>query len=237
MREEVILEELEIIGATTVAEDLPRRLSPVYRGRGVGERYYLTIAEDGVPRPALSMEPGERFDAMVVDGDAIRFDKAIPALTQHCLIQIEHGVPPEYLPAHDLPGRLFRACREALERASRALSEGKRREAEPLLWYARRASPDDPLPLLALQILLRHEVAAEDLRFLAIDLETYPVSLLEAARRRAHEMGELAAIGELLDEPPLSGARLPYLSDYRSNPSFLTRARSFTAEARRHRRG
>lgn len=233
MHDSILFENLEIVGTTTVTEDLPRRLSPVYRERRAAGLYYFTVAEDGAPSPVLSVEPGEHFDAMVATGDAARFDQPVPARAGYCLLQVETGAPPEYCSAHDVPTRLFRACREALERASRALSEGKRDEAERFLWYARRADADDPLALLALQGLLRHEVLAEDLHFLEIDMETYPASLIEAARRRAREKAELSAIGELLDEPFRSTVRLAHISSYRSNPSFLPDARRYKAVAPR----
>lgn len=232
---DVMLEDLDVVGTTSGIEDLPKRLCPVYRERGGEGLYYFTVAEDGLARPMLSLEPRECFEAMVASGEALCFDTPIPARAGFLLMQIERGAPPEYVPADGIAERLFRACREALERASRALSEGKREEAESFIWYARRADSDDPLPLLALMALLRDDLDPEELRFLELDLAAYPHLLVEAARRRAHDRAELASLGELLDVPPRSGTRLMYLADYPAHPSFLSKARALVRTPSRRR--
>jgi hypothetical protein len=110
--------------------------------------------------------------------------------------------PAEYLAVNDLPSRLRRACRDALELASSALGAGKRDQAEALAWVARRADEDDPLPLLLLIALLQGAVPADELRFLTQDLEQHTRQQVDAARRRAKEAAELIPIAELLDELP-----------------------------------
>jgi hypothetical protein len=227
MRDDVHIDELEVIGTTTVLEDLPRRLSPVYRRRGSEGPHYFTVDEDVAAHPILSPEAVEHLDEMVARGDAVRFDRAIPARLGYRLIQFERGALPEYIPADDLPARCFRACREALERVSRTLSEGRPDEAEGLAWYARRASHDDPLPLLSLIALLRSALPTEELHFLKKDLEEYSPRQIENARQRARERSELSALGDLIDESPHSGVRLAYLSNYPSKPSYTAKTRGY----------
>jgi hypothetical protein len=112
---------------------------------------------------------------------------------------------------------------------ARVLAGGRRDEAEELAWVARRADHDDPLPLLVLISLLRGSVGAAELRFLEEDLDEYPTSLIEAARRRVRSSAELAPITALLDEPPESGERPAYLADYASKENFIGWARKLTA--------
>jgi hypothetical protein len=235
MHEDVPIEDLEVIGTTTVPEDLPRRLSPVYRRRGDLDYCYFTVDEDREGPPFLSREERAYFEELVERGDAARFEHAIAARLDHRLVQLDPGALPEYFPAADLPIRLTRACREALERASRALVAERREEAERLAWYARRASEDDPLPLLLLIALLRGVLPAEQMQFLERDLAEYSPAHIEHARRRARTQAELSALGELLDQAPRSGVCATYISGYPSKPGFLDNARKLVAEAGRPR--
>lgn len=228
-----VLNTLEIVGSTTVPADLPKRLSPVYRPKSGEGPYYFTVAEDECSPPVLSPEDPEHFLKMVQAGDAVAFTNPIPTQADHCLVQVEHSMQPEYLPRAELPIRLHRAAREALTRAARALAAGRRDQAEELAWYARRADDDDPLPLLVLIPLLRGIVDPDELRFLEQDLEEYPTSLIEAARRRVRSSTELSAIADLLDEPPASGERPIYLRDYVCRDDFLPWTRRLTAGGRR----
>jgi hypothetical protein len=116
---------------------------------------------------------------------------------------------------------------------ARALAGGRRDEAEELAWVARRADHDDPLPLLVLIPLLRGSVGADERRFLEEDLEEYPTSLIDSARRRVCSSAELAPIADLLDEPPESGERPAYLREYASKEDFFAWTRKLTAGARR----
>lgn len=225
------LEDLEIIGTTSVGVSLPKRQSPIYRLPGDKETCFFTVQEDGVERPVLSPEPIEWFREMVANGDALEYDVPIPARLGHCVVQMEEGKPPEYMPKEDLQVRLTRAAREALEAASRALSQGRRDLAESLAGYAWRASPDDPLPVLVLIALLRHEVDPEELRFLESDLEEFPRSVVEAAYRRAHTRAELHGLSDLLEEPPQSGARPTYFERVKERPAYLDATRDAWARA------
>lgn len=235
MRDAPDLNTLEIIGTTTVPADLPKRLSPVYRRKGGEGPYYFTVAEDEGSPPLLSPEDPAYFRRMVEAGDAVAFAAPLKAQVGHCLLQVEASAQPEYLPMTEVPVRLRRASREALERAARALAAGHRGEAEELAWYARRAEDDDPLPLLMLIPLLRGLVGHDELRFLEEDLEEYPTSSIEAARRRVQRSVELSAIADLLEEPPASGERPAYLHRYPCRDDFLPWTRRLTAEGRRRR--
>lgn len=228
MGDDVLFHELEVIGTTTPLEDLPRRLSPVYQRRGAEHLCYFPVDGDGETMAKLSPEPAEYFNELVTYGDGARFNRAISALPGYCLILFERGSSPEYLPARDLPLRLVRASREALECAARAISEGRRKDAVALSWYARRADHDDPLPLLLLIALLRDDVPAEELRFLEQDLDEYPRQLVQGARRRGRDRAELAALADLINEPPQSSVRPTYLAPYQSKPSFLRETRSLS---------
>jgi hypothetical protein len=230
------LEQMDIVGTTTISHDLPKRLSPVYLARGAEDSYYMTVSEAEPRRPVLSLEAAAHFDALVAQGDAVRFGRTIAAREGHCLVQLDEGASPEYFPVDELPDRLFRAQREALERASRALARGARDEAEALAWYARRANGDDPLPVLLLCSLLRGAAPPEELRYLEQDLEEYSSRQIHAARRRASEHPGLRAIGDLIDEPPNSGARPTYLDRFKSMPGFLDLARQLISVPPRRRR-
>lgn len=230
------LDTLEIVGTTTVHVTFPKRLSPVYRSKGGEGSCYFTVAEDAGAHPVLSPEAAAYFAQMVETGDAVTFADPIPAKSGHCLVRFEGTAAPEYLPFNELPMRLRRACREALEQASSALGCGRRDQAEDFAWVARRSDEDDPLPLLVLIALVRGAMPADELRYLEQDLEQYTRQQVDAARRRAKEAAELIALAELLDEPPKSGERPKYLADYPRDSTFLSRTRTFTA-GRRSARG
>jgi hypothetical protein len=194
-------EDLEVVGSTTVAhdEDLPRRLSPVYRRVGDHDTVYLPLPQDDEDDfPRLAREAASYLSWLVDAGQAVRFDHVFHARAAHRLLQLAPDVGPEYLPADEVPDRLRRACEGALLGTARALAEGRREEAAACAWYARRADGDDPLPLLVLVALLRTAADADDVGLLEHDLAEHARSSVDDARRLVRGRREYAEIDRLL---------------------------------------
>lgn len=194
-------DDLEVIGSTIVSEsdDLPRRLSPIYRRRADPTCFLLPLPRDeemDVP-PPMSMEDRESMNTLVEDGDAVLFQDAIEAKSHHWLVQFESEAPPEYLPEREAYGRLRLVARQALERAAVALTRSDRSAALRESWYARRADPNDPLPLLVLIELLRTGFPPDEREVAIIqqDLaELHTSEAIQYARDRAQREAALSPL-------------------------------------------
>lgn len=224
-------DELDVVGSTIVPEvdDLPRRLSPIFRMREHADRFLLPLDEEHEVVPAMSAEEPESIQAMVAAGEAVLFSQPIRARPSHWLVQFEPEVPPEYLPHTEAHARLRIAARRALERAAAAFSRHRRAEAVDDLWYARRADPNDPLPLLVLIPLLRRDLPPEQVAVLERDLrELYTADSVRMASRRLRSEAALSSLARIVEGPGTGpGSRLSYLDGFHSRSDFLDRSRSW----------
>lgn len=223
-------DDLEIVGATPGLEDeiAPHRLNPVYRRRGSPDVYYTLAAEEDAGPPQLATIAYAELEALLADGDAVLFEHPIQAQPAHVLIYMHPGQQPEYFPLEDLPIRRRRAASETITRAARELATGDRSKAESLVWYARRADPDDPLPLLVLTLLLR---ADPDVELLHGDLLQYSSAAVDASRERLRRNPGWASLlnedARIVPGSRASTAQLmpDYLRPYAHRPEFLQKAR------------
>jgi hypothetical protein len=223
--------ELEVIGSSIVFEpdDLPRRLSPIYRLRSDATRVLMPRAEELDAPPPMVAEDLQGVEALAEAGEVVLFSHAFAARPHHWLVQFEQGVPPEYLPDIEAHGRLRRAARHALERAATALAQNDPPEALRESWYARRADPDDPLPLLVLiELLRRVDTPPDDVAIVEQDLvELHSRQSIELARAHARREAALSSIATLLSggSSQAKSAR-PYLRRFAPRSDFLVTSRS-----------
>jgi hypothetical protein len=235
-------DDLEIVGSTIIPEigDLPRRLSPIYRHRAAVVGFLLPRAEEADVPPPMAREDQDGIEALVAAGDAVLFDDVIAARPRHWLVQIDPEVRPEYLPASEAPGRLRHAARQALERAAIALDRHDRSAALREAWYARRADPNDPLPLLVVIALLPADTLADEIAIVQQDLaELHTRESIGLARERARHEAALSSMAALLSgdcRPSASAAPdLAYLSRFRPRTGFLVESRSCYRSPAQHR--
>lgn len=232
-------DDLEIVGSTIVPEpdDLPRRLSPIYRHRAAPTWFLLPRAEEADAPPPMAREDHHGIEALVDAGDAVLFGDAIAARPRHWLVQFESQARPEYLPAGEAPGRLRHAARQALERTAAALARCDHLAALREAWYARRADPNDPLPLLAVIALLPADTPPDEIAIVQQDLaELHTRESIGLARERARREAALSSIAALLsgDHRPPAPA-LPYLSGFPPRSDFLAKSRSLYQSSPQHR--
>ena len=198
------LTDLQIIGSQVVphTEDLPRRLIPIYARQGEPDVCYVPLdPEDDAP-PRLGHEPRSWIDEQVEAGEFVLFETPIPARPGHWLLQLHPDQPPAYLPAAQVDACLQEEGSQALDQAARSLERSEAAQAEAHLWYAARALPEDPLPLLALTFLLGPALPPERFGLLELELERYPATAIEQARDRLQKEPRYAPIGRLQTDPP-----------------------------------
>ncbi|HEX4417321.1 MAG TPA: hypothetical protein VH165_05450 [Kofleriaceae bacterium] len=225
-------DDLEIVGSTIVPEpgDLPRRLSPIYRHRAAPTWFLLPRAEEADAPPPMAREDQHGIEALVAAGDAVLFDYAIAARPRHWLVQFASQVRPEYLPVVDAPVRLRYAARQALERAATELDRHDRSAALREAWYARRADPNDPLPLLVIIALLPAGTLPDEIAIVQQDLaELHTRESIGLAHERARHEAALSSMAALLS------GELSYLNGFRTRTGFLVESRSWYRSPTQHR--
>ncbi|HSN99464.1 MAG TPA: hypothetical protein VLS89_14310 [Candidatus Nanopelagicales bacterium] len=220
-------EDLEIVGATPAPDDdiAPHRLNPIYRRRGTADVLYTLTSEEDAGPPSLAAIARSDIDALLEDGDAVLFERPITARPAHALVHMQPGQQPEYVPLDDLHILRRRAASDAISRAAREMASGDGASVESLVWYARRADPDDPLPLLLLTLLLRDD---PDVELLHRDLLHYSPSAIEASWERLRRNSAWAALvpDEATASSPLAPRPTPeYLRPYAPRPKLLREAR------------
>lgn len=158
---------MKIIGTTTAVReyDLPARLAPIFMDGG--GQVLLPVGE------TLQPETCEWIAAHVADGEFALFPEPVVAREGYVLLQTSLPGAPEYLPEDKLPERLTFVGGEALEKAAEAVTAGHLYLAEEHVWYAARALPKEPLPVMVLSALLQETIPAEDLYYLEIDLRLF----------------------------------------------------------------
>lgn len=223
-------DDLEIVGSTIVpeADDLPRRLSPIFRNRRSGD-LLLPLEEELELAPRMSIEDPASIGDLVERGEALMFPAAMQARPRHWLVQFEAGTAPEYLLDTEAHAKLRLAARLALERAAGAVSRAERSAAVQHLWYARRADPNDPLPLLVLIVLLRPELPAEEVAVLERDLdELHAADTLRMASQRLRSEAALSPLARVIESASAVRApKLAYLAPFRSRRNFLAHTRAW----------
>lgn len=197
----VVSPDLRIVGSTVVpdVDDLPMRLSAVIQDQE--GTYFLHLA-DSTSGPVLQrVSPGWIRQNQEED-DYLSFETPIPLQPDHVLIQVLPSAQPHYLPQAALDVLLREVADEALQHVARRWKTG-RDQAEARAWYAVRAQPDDPLPLL-LGIALGRPHASPDARALMReDVQGLPRDSLHAIPARIEKMGSLGAdLWEILQQDP-----------------------------------
>lgn len=222
--------DLEIVGSTIVPEpdDLPRRLSPIFRSRQSGD-LLLPLEEELDVAPAMAIEDPASIGELVERGEALMFPGAIQARPRHWLVQFDAGAAPEYLLDTEAHAKLRLAARLALERGAGAVSRSERVAAVQHLWYARRADPNDPLPLLVLIALLRPELRAEEVAVLERDLnELHTADALRMAAQRLRSEAALFPLARIVESASAVRApKLAYLDRFPPRRNFLERTRAW----------
>ena len=197
------IEGLDVVGTTVIAgaDDLPIRLSPIFRRRGTSE-YLLPLDDEAGPRPRLAVLDQGWFDDRRDQGAILTFSEVLAARPGCWLIQMTFGAPPEYLPAALVADRMRRAQSTALSDAVRCLVANDPAGAEKHVWYAGRARHDDPLPLLPLIALLRREMP-EEVRLLEEDLRAFDADQVRDAKRRLERDPDLGPLTDLARRDPI----------------------------------
>ncbi len=215
----------EVIGSTVTftRDNLPRRLRPIYRRKGEDHLWFTAVTREREESTELARLDPTEVRGRTEDGHALLFDVPIPARVGHRLLQLWYEDPPIYVPAPELPLRFREAASEALRRAASAFSHGASDDVQRWLWYARRASIDDPLPiLLLLHVLERAGDAAEGLLELQSDLAQFDRSSIEASYQRLQHAAALAPFQRLSAKPaylPAAPRGLARAGRYARGPS------------------
>lgn len=205
----------EVIGSTVTftRDNLPRRLRPIYRRANNDDVWFVAVTQDRDESTTLArLDPSEARD-LAEEGHALIFNEPLRAKPGHVLLQLTLEGRPEYLSREEIPRRLREAESESLRQAATAFEKKNRDEVLRLLWYARRASLDDPLPLLLLlKLLERANETIEDLKALESELYQFDPASIEGARSRWQTAASLTPFRALLARPDYFPASSPAMS-------------------------
>ena len=152
-----------VIGATAAPgrDELPQFLDPVCRAPDQDEIYFVANVEpwDGSEQ-GFSPVPRLSFDEECEAGYWQRLEPGFSFAWDYHLVAMDAEVPPIYLPARDAASVLWSRGKEALaavaEDLERSITTDKMDER---IWYAIRALPKDPFPLLAFVALMRDHLS------------------------------------------------------------------------------
>jgi hypothetical protein len=215
--------ELIIFGTTTPAQEdsLPIRLSPVYLRLRDGA-VLLPRDEEATDLDQLEPVAASWIEEEQAQGGLVRFEPSLPARPGCWLLQLQAGAPPLLLEPKEARSRVQEAGDRALEEVQQAIAQADYARAERQAWYASRALPQNPLPLVALVWLLRRTgMAEEDITHLEMDLQAFP----EEARSRVQRLLE-QWVQTRPSRPGQQGQLPPYLVGLEDEPSFLFKARN-----------
>lgn len=169
-----------VIGATAAPGDdeLPQFLDAVCRAPDQDDVLYVVNTE-----PWDGSEPGKQpiarhtFDEECESGYWQRLDQEHPFSWSRHLVALDPGEPPEYLRADDARRIVQSRGEEALRAVALDIQENRiASRSDERVWYAARALPDDPFPLLALLSLERGRLSkslAEELESELVPPEQY----------------------------------------------------------------
>ncbi len=148
-----------VIGATAAPgrDELPQFLDPVCRAPDQDEIYFVANVEpwDG-SAPGFYPVPRQSFDEECDAGYWQRLEPGFSFAWDHHLVALDADRPPFYLPAHDAELVLRSRGEEALAAVAEDLERGITSDwFDERVWYAMRALPKDPFPLLAFIALMR----------------------------------------------------------------------------------
>ena len=214
--------ELVIFGTTTPAQEdaLPMRLSPVYK-RLADAAIFLPQGEEaeGVAQ-LVPVEPAWVEDQRAA-GELIVFESPLPARAGCWLIQLHAEESPSLLEPGEARRQLAKAGKRALEEVQRSIAQADLARAERFAWYASRALPQDPLPLVALVWLLRRTgLSQQQIAHLEEDRDGFA----EQARKRAEEQFKVWC--QVPSTSSFNQRRMPdYLRDIDEERSFLPSVR------------
>ena len=229
MSEKLDDSSFEVIGSTVTftRDNLPRRLRPIYRRINEDNVWFVAVTQDRDESTTLArLDPSEARD-LVDEEHALLLKEPMRARPGHVLLQLTFEGPPEYLSREEIPQRLREAESEALRRAANAFERKEMDEALRHLWYARRASLDDPLPLLLLlKLLERANEPIEDLKALESELYQFDRASIAGAEKRWQTMANLTPFRALRERPA-------YLQASSSTMSLASSARFARASSRR----
>jgi hypothetical protein len=175
---------LQIVGATANPgpEELPHFLDPICVDEKSPDNFFIAHVSPWDGRaPQLYRIAKERLHEEAEAGFWRLFDHRLPFHWNFRLVALEQGKLPAYLPAEEAYSRVRELGTQALERANQQLDEGVRKDdTKNLLWYAARAIPNDPFPLLAAIAFDRDNISDEMITDLSLELP-----------RPSHEQSEL----------------------------------------------
>lgn len=233
-----LLDGLTIIGTTTPVrpEDMPARIEPIYQSQE-GECY---LAVDGDTPDSIWLDPVDSswIATQQEDGDVELFEKPLPARAGHVLLMSRANQVPDYLPESELSARLAELAQEALRLAGRAVEIHEHDAAEAYAWYATRAMPHEPFPLLVLHALLEGNIPAQQLVFIEKDLAAFTKEqqdrALDASDAAMRPLIDLVRVKRASSSAPAKVTRRPaYLLPFHDEPTFLKKARRRVAPAPR----
>ncbi|WP_295578052.1 hypothetical protein [uncultured Lamprocystis sp.] len=152
-----------VIGATAApgGDELPQYLDPVCLASDQGETLFVANVEpwDGSPS-AFQPVPRQTFDEECDAGYWQRLEQRFAFDWGWHLVALDAAKPPFYLPAQDAARIVQGRGEDALEAVAADLELGRGGgESDERIWYAARALPRDPFPLLALLALERERLS------------------------------------------------------------------------------
>jgi len=152
-----------VVGATASpgSDELPQFLDPVCRAPDQEETLFVANVEpwDGSP-PGFHPVARQTFVEECEAGNWQRLEPGFFFDWGYQLVVLDADRPPLYLPASDADHVVRKRGEEALEAFASDLERcAVGEESDDRIWYAARALPDDPFPLLALLALERSHIS------------------------------------------------------------------------------
>lgn len=229
-------DRLIVIGATAVPgnDELPQYLDPVCVDADEPDLCLIAnVAPWDRSAPHFQPIPRERFEEECDAGYWQRLDTQVPFKWNHRLVALAPNRPPVYLPDEHAYAEVKERGEAAFEAVALDLAQKIYRDTpDERIWYAARALPLDPLPLLTLIALERDRLPSETLADLKADLPPpsgHRSPLMELAHQRGWKiLLERVAhdpVGRVYLRSDAANARpLPdYLDGLPEVPNFLDR--------------
>ena len=217
--------QLIVIGATAVpgSGELPQYLDPICLDpTDPAGCFVANVAPWNGSPPQLQPIPLERFEEECEAGYWQRLDGKHPFQLNYRLVALDPNHSPEYLPDKQAYAKVRQLGERKLEEVALDLERRVYRDTpDERIWYAARALPSDPLPLLALIALERNLLPPDALADLEANLPP-PNRSPSTLMRRARSDRWNALLDRIANDPVGRG----YLStdaspNARPQPAFL----------------
>jgi len=234
---------LLVIGATAAPgpDELPQFLDPVCSDPNEPDICYIAhLSPWDESAPRLQPVTRQRFEEECEGKYWLRLSEPLPFRWDYRLVALRNEQSPSYLFAEELYDIVRTLGVEALQHAEMLLDrDGLTDEALSAIWYAARAIPENPFPLLAAIAIERNRLGPETLSALESDLPPEGTRSPLVGRARQDRWQSLL---NLVTDDPLGSAYFgpdvrrsypvpqavplrsyPYLVDFPNEPRFFSR--------------